>query len=475
MSALQQLLSQHSADINARIQHTNDIDNEISERKANTLEEKFQSAKDAIESAGAELGTAGGAFHLGRKVYTKYKQRQARLAKEKTSGGDSASSESAERPGAEPAAERPAAEPAAEEPVVAADEEPLGGLKVTERPLPGAEPERPTFERPTGGDQGKAATGETDEAAPEPAPEGGRAAAEPREDLGSIEEEPELTGGLRTQAARQDLPSSKAQERMNRNAQERQAQTDAEAKDPETHTQPKPSESQPAQDTSDPATAEGQQSRAATVESNQAEAPTGTEEANPMDALNTRTATPLQAGGSEPTAPATSEANVGSAAEGAAEEGGARSATAATTQAGGSTAADVEEGARAFMDPATGAAKSAANIASRAADNSSIIDKGINGAKKVGSAIKGGLGGDLSEGSSILPEVGEALDFLGPIGEFAGLITGLVGLFEGIGHKKAEPKTISGQSGGVALQQAGGGIDTSALLSQAPKALMGAV
>jgi len=463
MSALQQLLSQHSADINARIQHTNDIDNEISDRKANTLEEKFQNAKDSIEAVGAELGTAGGAFHMGRKVFTKYKQRQARLAKEKSSGGDSASSKSAERPGAEgEAAEPAAAEPAAEP---AADEEPLGGLKVTERPLPGAEP-----------------------AAAEPA----AAAAEPEESMASrlsnlsnegagavrerLTSNPNYTRNPTTQQ-QVDTNSQLAKDEVTRQEQieKSKAQSAEEAKDPETHTQPKPSESQPAQDTSNPATAEGQQSRAATVESNQAEAPTGTEEANPMDALNTRTNTPLQAGGSEPTATATSEANVGSAAEGAAEEGGARSATAATTQAGGSTAADVEEGARAFMDPATGAAKSAANIASRAADNSSIIDKGINGAKKVGSAIKGGLGGDLSEGSSILPEVGEALDFLGPIGEFAGLITGLVGLFEGIGHKKAEPKTISGQSGGVALQQAGGGIDTSALLSQAPKALMGAV
>ena len=41
MSALQQLLAQHSADIEARIQHTNDVDNDIAERKANTLEEKM--------------------------------------------------------------------------------------------------------------------------------------------------------------------------------------------------------------------------------------------------------------------------------------------------------------------------------------------------------------------------------------------------------------------------------------------------
>ena len=432
MSALQQLLAQHSADIEARIQHTNDVDNDIAERKANTLEEKFQHAKDAIESVGAELGTAGTAFHMGRKIYTKYKARQARLAKEKTAGGDSESNTSAERPE--------------------------------------AEGDRPTFERPTEGDEGRAPSGETDDAAPEPAPEGGRAATEPREDLGTIEEEPEIAGGPRTQAAREDLPSSKAQERMNQNAQQRQAQADAEAKEPETATEPKASESQPATEQSDPATAQGQENRAANVESGQAEAPTGTEEANPMEALNTRTATPLQSSGSEPAPRPTNEANVGSPAEAnAAGEG-------ADVPRPGLAGDDVEEGARAFMNPETGEARSAANIASRSADNSSILDKGINGAKKVVSNLKGGLGGDAGDAaSSILPEVGEALDFLGPIGEFAGLITGLVGLFEGLGHKKAEPKPVSGESGEVAQQTAGTGIDPKALLSEQPSGLAAAV
>ena len=128
------------------------------------------------------------------------------------------------------------------------------------------------------------------------------------------------------------------------------------------------------------------------------------------------------------------------------------------------------------MNPATGEARSAANIASRSADNSSILDKGINGAKKVISNLKGGLGGDASEtASSILPEVGEALDFLGPIGEFAGLITGLVGLFEGLGHKKEEPKPVSGETGEVAQQTAGTGIDPKALLSEQPTGLAAAV
>ena len=420
MSALEQLLAQHAADINARIEHTNDVDNEISERKANTLEEKFQHAKDAIEGVGTELATAGTAFHMGRKIYTKYKARQARLAKEKTGGGDSESNTSAERPAADgEAPTRPAAEePAAED-------------------KPGTAPAQ---------GEGDAIT-ETDTFFPD-----------------------RTTGNADADNIFRDDPGN-----LKLKARQK-AEADAEAKEPESHTEPKPSEAQPAQDTSDPATAQGQESRAANIESGQAEAPTGTTEANPMDALNTRQATPLQESGSEPSARPTSEANVGSSAEGAGAEGGGDVGGARAASQAGSAADDVEEGARAFMDPETGAARAASNIASRAADNSSIIDKGINGAKKVGSALKSGLGGDASDAaSSILPEVGEALDFLGPIGEFAGLITGLVGLFEGLGHKKEEPKPISGQTGDIAPQQAGGGIDPAALLASQPKGVMAAV
>lgn len=423
MSALQQLLAQHSADIEARIQHTNDVDNDIAERKANTLEEKFQHAKDAIESVGAELGTAGTAFHMGRKIYTKYKARQARLAKEKTAGGDSESSTSAERPEAD--GDRPSPE--------------------GDRPSP--EGDKPSPEGDTG-------AGEGTEGAEE-----GAARLLPSQQVLDAPSPPSRIS-----------PSRQVREPPERPPTRQQQQAAEEAKDPETHVEPKASESQPATEQSDPATAQGQENRAANVESEQAEAPTGTEEANPMEALNTRTATPLESSGSEPTPRPTSEANVGSPAEAnVASEGGG-------VPRPGLAGDDVEEGARAFMNPATGEARSAANIASRSADNSSILDKGINGAKKVISNLKGGLGGDASEtASSILPEVGEALDFLGPIGEFAGLITGLVGLFEGLGHKKAEPKPVSGQSGEVAQQTAGTGIDPKALLSEQPSGLAAAV
>jgi hypothetical protein len=428
MSALSQLLAQHSADIEARIQHTNDVDNEIADRKANTLEEKFQHAKDAIEGVGAELGAAGAAFHVGRKVYTKYKARQARLAKEKTGEGDSASTD-------------------------------VDDAKFQARP---GEPSQPRT----------AAEAATDEPAPSSIAEGGARGGAAEPELGSIAEEPDVIGGERTRAARfEDSPESQAaQDKIS--AEGRARQSAAESEHPEASSEPRAAESQPAQDLGDAGTAEGQENRAANIESAQAEAPTGTEEANPMEAFNTRAGTPLQAGGSQPVDRPTSEANVSSAAEGAGTEGGEGASRAASIAQSG----DVEEGSLAFMNPETGEARAASSIASRAADNSSIIDKGINGAKKIGSAIKGGLSGDASTATEgILPEVGEALDFLGPVGEFAGLITGLVGLFEGLGHKKAAPPEMSGQSGQVALQTAGAGIDPKALLAGQPKGLMASV
>ena len=89
--SLADILANHSRDISARIQHQNDADEAVAQRKATTLEEHFQNAKDAIENVGTELASAGTAFHMGRKIYTKYKGRQARLANEKkTDTSDSA-------------------------------------------------------------------------------------------------------------------------------------------------------------------------------------------------------------------------------------------------------------------------------------------------------------------------------------------------------------------------------------------------
>lgn len=73
--SLQDLLSGYSADINARIQHEQDHEQEVADRKAGTIEEHFQHFKDAMEQGGQELGTAGLAIHMGRKVWKKYQEK----------------------------------------------------------------------------------------------------------------------------------------------------------------------------------------------------------------------------------------------------------------------------------------------------------------------------------------------------------------------------------------------------------------
>ena len=76
--SLQQLLQGYSQDIAATTQHNSDVENEIRDRKASTLEEQFQNHLDHIQAGMQDLGTASGAWHLGRKVYAKYKERKAK-------------------------------------------------------------------------------------------------------------------------------------------------------------------------------------------------------------------------------------------------------------------------------------------------------------------------------------------------------------------------------------------------------------
>lgn len=76
--SLQEILAEHSRSIADNISHATDIASENAERKANTLEEKFQHVKDSIEGAGGDVAALGGAYHMGRKIFKKVKQaRQA--------------------------------------------------------------------------------------------------------------------------------------------------------------------------------------------------------------------------------------------------------------------------------------------------------------------------------------------------------------------------------------------------------------
>lgn len=403
--SLADILASHSRDISARIQHQNDADEAVAERKANTLEEHFQHAKDAIENAGTELAGAGTAWHLGRKIYTKYAQRTARLAAEKN---------------------KPTSDSASDE---------------TDNARLQANPDEA---------EGEAPTGATDDPVPVEAPPQ-PVAQPPSQELGTIQEEIESP-----------FPRQEAIDRISQMGRDRQAAQDSvEAESPESVSEPVATEAPPAQNLGDADTIEGQEARAAAVEEGQAEAPAGGEGVNPFA---NRLATPLRSGGSEPVDHPVNETNIETPVEGS---------TAPPTGGSGAVSAegDVEEGARAFMNPATGEARSAANIASRSADNSSIIDKGINGAKKVASNLSGSTEGDASTiTDGILPEVGEALDFLGPLGLAAGVVSSLVGLFEGLGHKTDTADDTPTNLGDMPVVQTGAGVDTKALMESTPMA-----
>ena len=387
--SLQDYLGNYSRDIAARQQHQNDTDNAVSERKATTLEEHFQNAKDAIEAGGAELGGAGAAFHLGRKIYRQTLDRRAK----RTADAAGRNNANAQQDGN--------TNPAANDSRV---NEESGG-------------------RSTAGGEG--------------------------EGEGSIESN--------FQALRQRVGAASAEE----------------AKDPTSAIDPESAahggEEAPVTETSNPASAEGVNDRAAATQERVGgdfdygesrpfpEAPT-TSVANPTgepvtqakpiesspEFLQNQTHTPLQstpdhAGSTANDAPSARAAGVTEPAPPAAE----------------APEGDVEQGARAFQTRAN--QQIASNTRNRiAADGKAAMDTD-GAASKISSKVGGGLDDALSG-------VSDALDFLGPVGEIAGVITGLVGLFEGIGHKTAPPTL--GKAGEFAQQSAGGGMDVKALTAQ---------
>jgi cytoskeletal protein RodZ len=196
MSSLSDLLNQYSQDISARVRHQDDADREIADRKAQTIQEKYQQVRDHFESAGNDLMGAGAAIHMGRKVYNKWAERNAAARQSQKAASDNANDANA-----------------------TADE-------------------RPTLRTNTGNQDTRAPTGETDEAAPvepEPLARGGRASAAPRSDLGTIDER------LPRPTERTPFPTEQAKaqqfDRISDMGQQRQ-QAQAEATAPDDHIAP---------------------------------------------------------------------------------------------------------------------------------------------------------------------------------------------------------------------------------------------
>jgi hypothetical protein len=455
MSSLTNFLQQYSNDISARQEHQNDTDDAVRERKANTLEEKFQHAKDAIESGGAELGGAGAAFHLGRKIYRQVQARKAAKVKQTSEANSNATDQQtrgADGQGEAPAAEAPAAEaPAAEAPAAEAP--------AAEAPAAEAPAEAPASDLETRADDVQA-----------------RFRSLRQRVAPTAEDAPSELD------ARANDVQSKFRQLRDRVANRQSGADDAfknqtaeEAKDPASATAPEAADhagaNAPATESSDPATLQGVNDRAAATQSRIGDA-VPDETGNPPDFLQTRTNTPLQSSGSDAPSHTGSGANDTPSAQPATEQpapsGNAKPSGVAGDEAG--SAEDVEEGARAFS---TGAAqgRAATNTASTiAADGkSAIADTGENALKTVGTKVAQKVGT-----SGALEGIGDALDFLGPIGEGLGLITSLIGVFEGLGHKKPDPDSDPQQaqkSGQYAEGSVGAGLDTKALTTQPTGAL----
>jgi len=102
---------------------------------------------------------------------------------------------------------------------------------------------------------------------------------------------------------------------------------------------------------------------------------------------------------------------------------------------------------------------------------SNVGDDLMGGVRNVGKKIASKVGATIGEDalSGGLETASTVLDTLGPIGEVAGVITGLVGLFEGIGHKKKDV----GETGQEATSsaQVSAGVDTSALTEQSAQSV----
>ena len=90
MSSLQDLLNQYSQDISARVRHQDDVDQEIQDRKAQSIQEKYQQVRDHFESAANDLMGAGAAIHMGRKVYNKWAARNATARQSQKAASDNA-------------------------------------------------------------------------------------------------------------------------------------------------------------------------------------------------------------------------------------------------------------------------------------------------------------------------------------------------------------------------------------------------
>jgi hypothetical protein len=97
-TSLANLLAGYSAEIDARVAHNTEQEQENVDRKAVTIEDHFQHAKDSVESLGGEVAAAGAAMHLGRKVYKKYQEKYGKKKAEQPDSNENTGQENTDKP-----------------------------------------------------------------------------------------------------------------------------------------------------------------------------------------------------------------------------------------------------------------------------------------------------------------------------------------------------------------------------------------
>lgn len=364
--SLASILAEHSRDISASINHTQEMAQENVDRKANTLEDKFQHIKDGIESAGGEVAALGGAWHMGRKVYNKFKERQSQASKARETRGQNEDTNSSQ----------------------AQNDADADGVS-----------EKPTGSSESGGTQ-SSASGE----APEGTSSGGAEAAPDPKPSNPVKNDAE--GGTETQ----------------------------------------PASEQPVAGETKTIVSEGGEARDATLRPQEADAEFGDFQPQQARALQQ----------SVHQTPPEQTANDGQVAKPSAE---------GESSSAGDVKATEVDGVKINPQSGSGADGAVSQEAGDVGTSDSLMgDVGDNVATKVGSKLAS-AGGDAVSGA--METAGSVLDWLGPIGEVAGIITGLVGLFEGIGHKKKVVSDTGEQASADASVDAG--VDTEALTrEQAP-------
>ena len=428
--SLANLLQSYSQDIAAREQHNNEVGERNATMKADDMKEQFQKHLDNLNAEAVDLGAASTAYHMGRKLYKKYKEggkvvkslqdlKDAVVNQNKPSGEEGESAQS--QPGQEPHDGNQGAD--------------RGGTGTDSdiQPRLGAEPNAQANSSEARADEVQARNDQIGELPDEPFSAEGRfqgksnirAAQQARESAGGSE----ATGG--TPSA--DAPAT--------------GDTSVAAT-----SQPAPAtQAEPTSQTGGRATLGTRDIQNPDLQSTLSGEPgSGDLFSTPRTLEQSR----IRASGNRNTAPNTGEGGGAESGAGdvrAAQLGAEQRAATGTELESGINDADRSVGAlsragAAVSDTINGIKTSVGNMAE-------------NVASKVGGAVKSVLPESMSSlGTDAAISAG--LDAIPVVGEVASVITGLVSLFEGIHHDDAKPKAAPPEAEPVSVAS---GIDASAL------------